>query len=165
MWGYAFASSNVHDQLAQQQIIFPAKGSPELADPRIGPYLDQYAGQQVLDGPQAQAYADHLIAVDLSNMPFGGVYSKLSAASRADPGNARLQSLAQTSFEGTTLRGLLLEAYGFWTFGEIALWAGVAAFSLAGVLGVLVGVGYWHSWRARPESEVLPVAGESLPVP
>ena len=27
MWGYSFANSNVHNQLAEQQIVFPAKGS------------------------------------------------------------------------------------------------------------------------------------------
>ncbi|HLG92546.1 MAG TPA: hypothetical protein VKY15_06150, partial [Acidimicrobiales bacterium] len=110
MWGASFASSNVHDQLARQQIFFPPRGSPELADPRIAPYLDRYAGQQLTTGAQAQAYADHFIAVHLSEMPFGGVYAKISAAARAHPHDARLQALEQTSFQGTTLRGLLLEA-------------------------------------------------------
>ncbi|MBS2966788.1 hypothetical protein KGA66_27375, partial [Actinocrinis puniceicyclus] len=52
-WGYSFADDNVHSQLAQQQITFPAKGSPALASKEIGPYLDQYAGQQLTTGPQA----------------------------------------------------------------------------------------------------------------
>lgn len=27
MWGYSFANSNVHNQLAEQQIVFPAKSA------------------------------------------------------------------------------------------------------------------------------------------
>jgi hypothetical protein len=155
MWGYSFANSNVHNQLAQQQIVFPAKGNAELANPKIGPYLDQYAGQQLTTGPQAQAYANHFIAVHLNEMPYGGVYSKISAASKANPNNAKLAALVQTSFQGTTLRGLLLEAYGFWTFGQIALWAGIAAFALAGVMALLVGLGFWHARRVPESAELL----------
>lgn len=155
MWGYSFANSNVHNQLAQQQIVFPAKGNAELANPKIGPYLDQYAGQQLTTGPQAQAYGNHFIAVHLSEMPYGGVYSKISAASKANPNNAKLAALVQTSFQGTTLRGLLLEAYGFWTFGQIALWAGIAAFASAGVMALLVGFGFWHARRVPESAEFL----------
>jgi hypothetical protein len=36
-------------------------------------------------------------------------------------------------FQGTTLRGLLLEAYAFGTFATIALIAAIAAFVLAGL--------------------------------
>jgi hypothetical protein len=90
MWGYHYATTNVHDQLAQQEITFPAKDSPALASPEIGPYLNKYAGQQLLTGPQAKAYADHFIAVHLSAMPLGGVYSKVSAASQAAPSDTKL---------------------------------------------------------------------------
>jgi hypothetical protein len=155
MWGYGFANSNVHEQLAQQQIVFPAKGSAELASPKIGPYLDKYAGQQLTTGPQAEAYANHFIAVHLSEMPYGGVYSKISALSQATPSNAKLAAEVQTSFRGTTLRGLLLEAYAFSTFGQIALWAGIAAFVLAGVIALLVGFGFWHARRAPESAELL----------
>jgi hypothetical protein len=50
------------------------------------PYLARYAGQQVLTGPQAEAYADHFIAVHLSEMPYRGVYSTISAATPRLPG-------------------------------------------------------------------------------
>ncbi|HMK98097.1 MAG TPA: hypothetical protein VK425_11165 [Acidimicrobiales bacterium] len=155
MWGYNFTSTSVHNQLAQQEIFFPAKGSPELASPKIGPYLDQYAGQQLLTGAQAEAWANHFIAVHLSEMPYGGVYAKISAAALADPSDTALASLEQTSFQGTTLRGLLLEAYAFSTMGEIALWAGIAAFALAVVMFVLVVLGFWHSRRVPETVEIL----------
>jgi hypothetical protein len=155
LWGHSFANSTVHDQLAEQQIVFPTKGSPALASPKIGPYLDKYAGQLLTTGPQAEAYANHFIAVHLSEMPDGGVYAKLSAASLKDPKNAKLAAAVETSFKGTTLRGLLLEAYGFWTFGQIALWAAIAAFVLAAVMAVLVGFGFWHARRVPETAELL----------
>ncbi|MDB5125729.1 MAG: hypothetical protein JWP94_3858 [Mucilaginibacter sp.] len=154
-WGYSFADSSVHSQLAQQQIVFPAKGSTALADPKTSPYLDQYAGQQLTTGAQAKAYADHYIAVHLAAMPYGGVYSQVSSASRADPTNAALAAEVQTSFQGTTLRGLLLEAYAFSVFATLALWAVIASFALALLFAVLVGLGLRHSRRVPESAELL----------
>ena len=160
MWGYSFANSSVHSQLARQEIYFPTKAAFAQAKPGTEitpgmiPYLEKYAGQQLLTGPEAEAYADHFIAVHLSEMPYGGVYAKVSAAARANPKNAALAAEVQTTFQGTTLRGLLLEAYGFWTFGEIAFWAGIASFVLAGVMAVLVALGFWHATRTPAEAEL-----------
>jgi hypothetical protein len=162
MWGYHFANSNVESQLTQQQIVFPAKGSEALASPKIGPFLNQYAGQPLTTGKQAKAYADHFIGVHLSEMPFHGVYSKISAASLANPSDAKLAALVNTSFRGTTLRGLLLEAYAFWTFGQIAHWAAIAAFALAAAMALLVGLGFWHA-RKVPESAELVVLRKHVP--
>ncbi|MDA8043726.1 MAG: hypothetical protein M0Z30_00565 [Actinomycetota bacterium] len=159
MWGHDFANSNVHSQLARQEIVVPAKGSSALASPQIGPYLNRYAGQQVLSGPAAKAYADHFIAVHLSEMPYGGVYSKVSAAALAAPkGSAQatqLASLETTVFQGTTLRGLLLEAYAFWEMGQIALVAAVVSFIGAALMLILSVLGMWHLRRVNPTEEVL----------
>ena len=54
------------------------------------PSVSQYAGQQLLTGKQAKVYANDFIAVHLSEMPYGGVYSKISAAALANPSNAKL---------------------------------------------------------------------------
>src|SRR3984885_10183090 len=88
-WGHSFVNSNVHSQLAQQQIYFPPKAA--FDHPKVGteitpsmiPSVSQYAGQQLLTGAQAKVYANDFIAVHLSEMPYGGVYSKISAAARA----------------------------------------------------------------------------------
>jgi len=159
-WGSSFARSNVHNQLAQQQIFFPpaaafahAKAGTEIT-PDMIPYLKQYAGQQLLTGAQAEAYADHFIKIHLSEMPMGGVYSKLSQASLADPKNATLANFVQLSFRGTTLRGLLLEAYGFATIGSVMFWGAIAAFCLAFVMAVLVALGLRHARRTEPEAEL-----------
>jgi hypothetical protein len=159
MWGHNFANDNVHSQLAEQQIYVPAAGSSALASPKIGPYMDRYAGQEVLSGPAAKAYADHFIAVHLSEMPYGGVYSKVSAAAMAAPkGSAQATQLAATEstvFQGTTLRGLLLEAYAFWEMGQIALIAAIASFAAAAVMLILTTLGFWHLRRVSPSEEVL----------
>ena len=95
-WGHNFASSNVHNQLAQQQIYFPPKAAfdhPKAGTeitPSMIPSVSKYAGQQLLTGEQAKTWADDFIAVHLSEMPYGGVYSKVSAASLANPKNTQL---------------------------------------------------------------------------
>ncbi|HZD98639.1 MAG TPA: hypothetical protein VE132_10830, partial [Micromonosporaceae bacterium] len=122
-------------------------------------------GQNLTTGAQAKAYADHFIGVHLSEMPLGGVYSKVSAASRANPSDAKLAAEVQTSFQGTTLRGLLLEAYAFSVFATIALWAGIASFVLAALLLILVGFGFWHARRVPETAEILPgVKATATPV-
>jgi hypothetical protein len=159
-WGHSFVSDNVHGQLAQQQIYFPPQAA--FAHPKAGtgitqsmiPSVSQYAGQQLLTGPQAKVYANDFIAVHLSEMPYGGVYSKVSAAALASPKNAQLQALAQTSFRGTTLRGLLLEAYAFSKIGQIMLWGAIASFLAAALMSVLVGLGFWHARRTEREAEM-----------
>lgn len=160
-WGASFSNTNVHNQLAQQQIFFPpksvwahAKAGTEIT-PAMIPYLEKYSGQELLTGQQAQAYADHFIAIHLSELPYGGVYSKLSTAARANPTNTKLAALEQTSFQGTTLRGLLLEAYGFSELGQIAEWGAIASFILAFVMLILVGLGFRHARRTPPDAELL----------
>jgi hypothetical protein len=160
LWGHDFAQSNVHSQLAQQEITFPT--AQQLAHPdgseitaTMQKTLGRYAGQALTTGPQAKAYADDFIAVHLSHMPYGGVYSKVSAAAQAQPNNAKLQGLRTTVFQGTTLRGLLLEAYAFSEFGLIAEVAAIASFILAGIMAILAGLGFWHLRKVNPSEELL----------
>jgi len=144
-WTYSFTSSNVHSELAAQKIYFPPKGSPALASPQIGPYLNQYAGQQLLTGPQAKAYANHFIAVHLSEIASGKTYAEVSSESLANPTNAQLKQQAQTLFQGETLRGLLLgDAYAFATIGQIAKIVAYVLFIAAVVMLVLVLMGLAH---------------------
>jgi len=154
MWGYSFADSSVHDQLAAQQIYFPPAGSDALKAPEIGRYLNQYAGQQLTNGAQAEAYADHFIAVHLGEVAGGKTYAQVSSAALADPNNAQLQGQVATLFKGETLRGLLLNAYAFWKVGQIALYAAIGAFTGAVVMLVLTLLGFMHLRRARVDDEV-----------
>jgi hypothetical protein len=154
MWGYSFTNSSVRDQLAAQQIYFPQTGSDAVKSPEIGPYFNQYAGQQLTTGAQAEAYADHFIAVHLKSVAGGKTYAQVSAAAIADPTNAQLQAQANTLFKGETLRGLLLNAYAFWKVGQIALYAGIVAFAGAAAMLLLTILGLFHLRRVPPEAEV-----------
>jgi hypothetical protein len=161
MWGYSYDHNNVHNQLAAQDIFFPSKAA--FAHPKAGteitpamiPSVSQYAGQQLLTGPQAEAWADHFIAEHLKEMPYGGVYAKISTAARAEPKNTKLAELETTSFQGTTLRGLLLEAYGFSKIGRIMLIGSIASFILALILLGFVALGFRHAQRTPTEEELL----------
>jgi hypothetical protein len=159
-WGYNFTTSNVHNQLVKQDIVFPSKAAFAQAKagteitPGMLPYLLKYAGEPLTTGAQAEAYADHFIAVHLSEMPLKGVYANVSAASRANPTNTALAAEVQTTFQGTTLRGLLLEAYAFSTFGAIALWGAVVCYILAGLLALLVAFGFWHARRTPADKRM-----------
>ena len=164
MWGYSFANNSVRDQLVAQQIYFPPAGSDALKPPEIGKYLNQYAGQQLTTGAQAEAYADHFIAVHLSEVAGGQTYAQVSAKALADPNNAQLQGQVATLFKGETLRGLLLNAYAFWKVGQIALWAGIAAFAGAAVMLVLTVLGFWHLRRVPVEQEVFARKSTATPV-
>jgi hypothetical protein len=144
-WAYSFTSSNVHNELASQKIYFPPKGSPELKNANIGPFLNKYAGQQLLTGPQAKAYADHFIAVHLSEVANGKTYSEVSSELQANPNNAKLKAESQTLFQGETLRGLLLgDAYAFSTVGMIAKITAIVCFIAGGLMLILVLLGFWH---------------------
>jgi hypothetical protein len=169
-WGHSFASSNVRNQLAQQQISFPPQAA--FAHPKAGteitpsmiPSVSQYAGQPLLTGQQAKVYANDFIAVHLSEMPYGGVYSKISAAAQKNKTSVPLKTLEQTSFQGTTLRGLLLEAYGFSVIGTVMLFGAIAAFLAAIFMSVLIGLGVWHARRTEAEEQVLVPKAKAVPV-
>lgn len=153
--GHNFADSNVTKQLAEQRIFFPDADNPQLKDPKIGPFISKYAGRQLVNGEQAEAYANHYIAVHLDAVNEGKTYSEVSALSRANPNDTVLAGQVQTLFRGETLRGLLLNAYAFWKVGQIALWAAWAAFGLAGLMGLLTILGFWHLRRVEPDEEIL----------
>ena len=154
LWGYSFANSQVHSQLAAQQIYFPAKDSPSLQNPLIKPYLTPYAGQQLLNGRQAEVWADHYIAVHLQEIGGGKTYAQVSAASLADPSNKALASEAQTLFQGETLRGTLLTAYAFWMFGQIAEWSAIAMFIGAALMLILTIIG-WSQYKKRDPEHIV----------
>ncbi|MGH3478142.1 MAG: hypothetical protein ACRDQD_15045 [Nocardioidaceae bacterium] len=162
-WGYFFIGDEVHDQLAAQKITMPTDetGLADLpADDKAA--LEPYAGEQMTTGPQAQAYADHYIAVHLSEVADGKTYSEVSGeyiAQCSDPAAAQsadCQTLAgqkETLFQGETLRGLLLYGYAFATIGTIAGYGAIAAFAGALVLLVLAFLGFRHSRRTRTEPD------------
>ncbi len=158
LWAHSFVDDNVRTQLSAQKIFFPPAGSDSLNDPLVKPYLSTYAGQQLVDGAQAEAFADHYIAVHLAESTGGLTYSELSTQARANPGDAALKGKVDTAFRGETLRGMLLNAYAFWKMGQIAMYAGFVALGGGALLTVLSVLGIWHG-RRTDGSEALHVPG------
>jgi hypothetical protein len=165
LWAHNFVDNQVRSQLVQQQIFFPAAGSAGLADPAIKPYLTKYAGQQLVTGQQAEAFADHYIAVHLKKAGGGQTYAQLSTKAQTDPTNTVLAGQVATMFKGETLRGLLLNGYAFWKMGQIASYAALASFIGAGILILLAGLGFLHLRRTDPAVDVLPRLGARTPAP
>ena len=168
LWGANFADHIVHSQLSEQKISFPPKGSPAL-DPAEFPGLQRYAGQTVDNGPKAKAYADQFIKVHLKNVAGGKTYSEVSGAALANPDDQKLAGQAQTLFRGETLRGLLLNVWGWSTVGAIAYAVGIASLlgALAVFLALVLGfVGHERARKAR-EADGISLTEEafSAPVP
>jgi hypothetical protein len=130
--GGTYANDVVHDQLAPQKIFFPAAGSKELL-----PGVKQYAGQRLVNGDQAKAYANNFIGVHLTKIAGGKTYAEVSGAALADPKNETLQEQKTALFQGETLRGLLLNAWGWSFVGTIATIAGFVLIGLGAVLFLL----------------------------
>jgi hypothetical protein len=158
VWGHSYANNQVASQLSAQKIVFPATSSPEF---KILPAVNRaqmgkYAGQLMTTGAQAETYANYFIGRHLFLIGGGKTYSQLSGESLAQPKNLALAAQVQTVFRGTTLRSMLLEAYGFWQLGQIALIAAVASFIAAGLMLILSVLGFVHLRRTAPETEILP---------
>ncbi len=168
LWGYSYANSQVHSQLAAQKITFPPKSAFTPAamaashgevTPAMIPYLEKYAGQQMTNGAQAEAYADHFIQAHVNEIGKGKTYSQLSEAAmklpKGSPAYTKAEATVSTVFKGQALRSMLLEAYGFWQIGQFALVGSIAAYILAFLLLViLVPLGIWHMQRTEETTEL-----------
>src|ERR1700734_2247282 len=155
LWGATYVHNTVQGQLSAQQIYFPpqaafahAKAGTEIT-PSMIPSVSQYAGRQLLTGQQAEAYADHFIAVHITEMGGGKTYSQLSAASLAAPNNTKLAGTVATVFKGETLRSMLLNAYGWWKISQLTYIAALTAFGLGGL--TLIGSVFGLALGRRPQ--------------
>ncbi|MCW2524026.1 MAG: hypothetical protein JWO63_2361 [Frankiales bacterium] len=148
IWAHTFVNNEIHNQLAAEQIYFPAANSAAVAAPEFKA-MRQYGGQQLTTGAQAEVYADHFIANHLKAIGGGKTYAQLSTEAQADPKNTVLAGQVATVFKGETLRGLLLNAYAFGTMATIALIAAIAAFVAAGLMLTLSALGVLHIRRTK----------------
>lgn len=143
-WASNFATGQVQTQLTTQQISFPAANSAAItalpaADAAA---MAQYAGQTMTTGPQAQTYADHFIAVHLKEIGGGKTYAQFPATGLT----AAQAATKATLFQGETLRGLLLNAYGWWQVGTYAFYAaiGLAVAAFAVLLAFFFEIYRWR---------------------
>jgi hypothetical protein len=171
LWGSAYVHNTVQSQLSAQQIYFPPKAA--FAHPKAGteitpsmiPSVSQYAGQQLLTGQQAEAYADHFIAVHINNMGGGKTYSQLSAESMTQPANTALAGLVQTVFRGETLRSMLLNAYGWWKVSQITYIISLTAFALGGLTALASALGFATAGRRNRPQAAAAADTTKTPVP
>jgi len=148
--GGSYDKKVVHDQLVPQKIFFPASTSPALL-----PGIKQYAGQQLTTGNQAKAYANNFINVHLSEIAGGQTYAQVATASQAAPTNAKLTEEKATLFQGETLRGLLLNAWGWSLVGTVATLAGFILIALGAILLLLP----LANWRVNLRGRQATAAG------
>jgi hypothetical protein len=165
LWGSAYIHNTVQGQLAAQQITFPSKAA--FAHPKAGteitssmiPSVSQYAGEQLLTGQQAEAYADHFIAVHIADMGGGKTYSQLSTESLAQPSNTQLAGLVNTVFKGESLRSMLLSAYGWWKVSQITYIASLGAFGFGTFAAI--GAAFGLATSRKPQTRAT-IAHESI---
>lgn len=173
-WANSFSHNMVRDQLSAQQIYFPQAGSKGF-DATTYPTLQQYGGQQLVDGVQAQAYANDFIGHHLQSVANGQTYSQVStqlqalnATSNPDPkAVATLTAQKNTLFTGETLRGLLLNAYGWWQVGQYALYAAIGLVIAAGAVAVALAfeVYRWVVTARETKPALAPAPSITTPFP
>ena len=152
-WGNSFIHNQISTELTAQQIYFPAANSAAItalpADKQAA--MNQYGGQQLTNGDQAQVYANNFIGVHLSEVAGGQTYAQMSAKAMAAPTDQKIAGQVATLFKGETLRGLLLNAYGWWTIGTYALYAaiGLAVAGFAVLVALAFEVFLWIQERRK----------------
>jgi hypothetical protein len=162
IYGGNFGRENVRDRLEPQQIFFPPT---EAMTPEERADIGRFAGEQVVDGAQAEAYS-RFIGGHLAEVNEGQTYAQTSAAAREeglDPDlQAELQAKVDTLFRGETLRSILLNAYGWWTVATITMWAGWLMVAGGIILAILAYLGFRHATRIATETQppAVQVAGE-----
>jgi hypothetical protein len=175
-----FIRGNVRDQLAAQQIEFTAAASltpaEKAEDARAGGCLSRYGGQVMVNGAQAQCYSEHYIGLHMkesaerAGLP-GATYATLGKEQtklRADIAAAQAAgnqdavktlndkltaagNLRTTMQTGSTLRGQLLNAWGWDTFGIGIIVTGAAMVAVALAFGAALA--YELSTKAAPAEQ------------
>jgi hypothetical protein len=153
-WGNSFIHNQITTELTAQQIYFPAANSqsittlPNASDQTA---MNQYGGQQLTTGEQAKVYANSFINVHLSEVAGGQTYAQMSAKALANPTDQKIAGQVATLFKGETLRGLLLNAYGWWTIGTYALYAaiGLAVAAFAVLVAFAIEIYLWIRQRSK----------------
>jgi hypothetical protein len=175
-----FIRSNVRDQLAAQQIVFTAAADLTPEERAESACLTQYAGALMVTGDQARCYSDHYIALhtresaakagfpgatyatlgkiqtqirtDIAAAQQAGNQDAVKAANDRLTAATNLRTTMQTS---STLRGQLLNAWGWDTFGIGIIATGAALL----VVGLVFAVALVYELTRRT------VPGEDRTVP
>lgn len=162
IFGGSFALDNVRDRLEPQNISF---GPAAEMTPEEKAEVGGFAGQKVDTGTEAEAYSRYIglhvqeIGGGQSYAELGGPLFALEAqieeaqaagedTAAMEEELAGLQGQRETVFKGETLRAILLNAYGWWTVGQITFYAGIGMVIVGLILTVLVALGFRHARKA-----------------
>ena len=168
IYGGSFALDNVRDRLEPQKIAVPPA---EAMSPEEKAIVGDLAGQTIDTGTEAEAYSRY-IGLHLTEIGGGKTYAELGSvqfgledrvAAAEEAGDTALVKELEgelagvtgqrdTIFKGESLRAILLNAYGWWTVGQITLWAGFGLVAAGLVLAVLAALGFRHARRAGEEA-------------
>jgi hypothetical protein len=166
IYGGGFALDNVRDRLEPQKISFPPAAEMTAEEKAI---VGDFAGQSVDTGTEAEAYSRY-IGLHVGEIGGGKTYAELGGPlfaleaeieeAQAAGGDtaaleeelAGLRAQRDTVFKGETLRAILLNAYGWWTVGQITLFAGIGMVIAGLLLTVLVALGFRHARKAAASS-------------
>ena len=158
-YGGSFALDNVRDRLEPQNITIGPAAEMTAEEKAI---VGDYADEKVDTGTEAEAYSRY-IGLHVSEIGGGKTYSELggplfaleaqieeataagedTAAMEAEL--AGLRGQRDTVFKGETLRAILLNAYGWWTVGQITLYAGIGMVMAGTALALLAALGFRHA--------------------
>jgi hypothetical protein len=157
VFGGTFAMENVRDRLEPQNIAF---GPAEQMTPEEKAEIGDFAGATVDTGIEAEAYsryiglhvaeiADGQTYADLGGVQFG-LQAQIEEASGTEKAAleeelAGVMGQRDTLFKGETLRAILLNAYGWWMVGQIALYAGIGMVIAGLFMAVLAFLGFRHA--------------------
>ena len=153
-----FISTQIHDQLAPQQIFFPASAKQGLPSD-----LNAYAGQQVVNGDQAHAYAEDFIGLHLQEIGQGHPYSYWSGLARSTTNPtvaAKDEAIATTLFQGDTLQSMLNTAWTFWTIGQIAFVTFWVLLAASIVVLATLGFEVYEAVRGKEKVETIVVTAK-----
>lgn len=155
-----FIRGNVRDQLSAQQISFTAAANLSPEEKAGDACLTRYAGSSMITGDQARCYSEHYIALHMetaaktAGFP-GATYATLgqeqtkiradiAAAQKAGNQDAEkalndkltaAANLRTTMQTGSTLRSMLLNSWGWDTFGIGITITGVALVAIGLAFG------------------------------
>ncbi len=144
LWGGVYASNFVKENLADQKITFP---SSEALTAQGRDDLVSYAEATVDTGDEAKAFASYIqghiakIANGQTYSEVSGQYQALTPEQKSTPEGEKLAEQRLTIFMGETLRGTLLNAYGWGFVAKIALLAGAGLLATAAVAATLFVLG------------------------
>jgi hypothetical protein len=162
-----FVNQTIHDQLAAQQINFPAadqvKAGGALDPAEFPAEIRAQAGNQVLTGEQARIYGQDFIGIHMTKVAGGKTYSQIDTHSGTAADIATATAQKTSLFQGETLKNMLLNAWGWSMLANYTIWGGYALMLAA--LVTLVALAYELFFAKTEESVKAPQPKATRVVP